>query len=186
MPWVPGCVAVMSGRCGSLCYLAMSVLQPGFLAFIPAVQRRLAGISQPMDTAAIDPSRSYSFSAISSCSFVYIQLPPSGVQLFFRSPEPGAIKEECLRFSPGVVSAINWFINMLTNLGNAIIVLTPVYYPFLNAVKNNGRRLLCSDLINRRGLCSIDLEISKERYPKTALFSPLPITSWVEYGREMS
>ena len=32
-------------RCISLCYLAMSVLQSGFLAFIPAVQRRLAGIS---------------------------------------------------------------------------------------------------------------------------------------------
>ena len=79
-----------------------------------------------------------------------------------------AIKEESLRFSPGVVSAINWFINMLTNPGDAIIVLTPVYYHFHNAVKKNGRGLLCSDLINRGGLYSIDLEILKEKYPKTA------------------
>ena len=54
---------------------------------------------------------------------------------------------------------------MLTNPGDAIIVLTPVYYPFLNAVKKNGRGLLCSDLINRGGLYSIDLEILKEKYP---------------------
>lgn len=67
-----------------------------------------------------------------------------------------AVKEEWLRFSPGVVPAINWLVNVLTGPGDAIAVLTPVYYPFMNAVKNNGRRLVCSDLINDNGVYSID------------------------------
>lgn len=68
------------------------------------------------------------------------------------------VKEEWLRFSHGVVPAINWFVNVLTQPGDAIAVLTPVYYPFMNAVKNNGRRLVCSDLINDNGAYTIDYD----------------------------
>ena len=67
-------------------------------------------------------------------------------------------KREWLRFSPGVVPAINWLIRILTKPGDSVIVLTPVYYPFLNAVRDNERRLVCSDLINRNGVYSVDFE----------------------------
>ena len=67
-------------------------------------------------------------------------------------------KREWLRFSPGVVPAINWLIRILTEPGDSVIVLTPVYYPFLNAIRDNGRRLVCCDLINNNGVYSVDFE----------------------------
>ena len=58
-----------------------------------------------------------------------------------------AVSREHIRFSPGVVAALNWFVQLMTAPGDAVIVLTPVYYPFLNAVKDNGRKLVMCDLI---------------------------------------
>ena len=68
------------------------------------------------------------------------------------------IKKEWIRFSPGVVAGFHWLVQMLTEPGEAVIVNTPVYYPFLNAVKNNNRRLICSDLICDGGHYQINYE----------------------------
>ena len=43
---------------------------------------------------------------------------------------------------------------------------TPVYYPFLHAVENNNRRLICSELINDGGRYYIDFEDFEERIVK--------------------
>ncbi len=66
------------------------------------------------------------------------------------------VQKNWLRFSPGVVSAFNWIIQFMTKPNDAVIVTTPVYYPFMNAVKDNGRRLITSDLINTDGIYTID------------------------------
>ena len=66
------------------------------------------------------------------------------------------VKEEWLRFAPGVVPAFNWFLQVFTEPGDAVIVQTPVYYPFMHAVKNNSRRLVCCDLINTGGIYTVD------------------------------
>lgn len=68
------------------------------------------------------------------------------------------VKREWIRFSPGVVSGFNWIVQMMTNPKDPVIVLTPVYYPFLYAVTNNDRTLITSDLINDHGTYSIDFE----------------------------
>lgn len=66
------------------------------------------------------------------------------------------VKREWLRFAPGVVAAFNWMIQMLTKKGDAVIVMTPVYCPFLQAVTNNERKLIASDLVNENGNYTID------------------------------
>lgn len=68
------------------------------------------------------------------------------------------VEKEWIRFSPGVVAGFHWLIQILTKPGESVIMNTPVYYPFLDAVKNNGRRLICSDLINQNGTYYIDYE----------------------------
>ena len=68
------------------------------------------------------------------------------------------VKREWIRFSPGVVSGFNWIVQMMTNPKDPVIVLAPVYYPFLYAVTNNDRTLITSDLINDHGTYSIDFE----------------------------
>ena len=68
------------------------------------------------------------------------------------------VKKEWIRFSPGVVAGFHWLVQILTDEKDAVIVNTPVYYPFLDAVKNNHRTLICSDLKNENGIYTIDFD----------------------------
>lgn len=98
---------------------------------------------------------------ISQGVFGYYKIPDSYYQSFInweRQYHSYDVQKEWLRFSPGVVAAFNWIIQFMTKPADAVIVLTPVYYPFLHAVQNNGRRLITSDLINTSGAYTIDFE----------------------------
>ncbi len=92
--------------------------------------------------------------------FGYYTAPDSYYNAFINwEKEHGyAVKREWIRFSPGVVSGFNWIVQMMTKPKDPVIVLTPVYYPFLYAVTNNDRTLITSDLLNNYGVYSIDFE----------------------------
>jgi len=66
------------------------------------------------------------------------------------------IRKEWIHFSPGVVPAFNWMIQILSQPGDAIIVQTPVYYPVLEAVQNNERTLVKSKLVVKDGRYAVD------------------------------
>lgn len=66
------------------------------------------------------------------------------------------IDKEWVRFSPGVVPAIYWMINAFTKPADACLILTPVYYPFHNAVKDTERKLVTVDLKNDKGYYTMD------------------------------
>jgi cysteine-S-conjugate beta-lyase len=68
------------------------------------------------------------------------------------------INKEWMRFSTGVVVALYWFVNAFTKPNDSVMIITPVYYPFHFAVKDNGRKLVTSELINTDGLYTIDYE----------------------------
>lgn len=72
------------------------------------------------------------------------------------------VKKDWIRFGTGVVNSIYCLINIFTKPGDAIIIQTPVYYPFHNAVKDNGRRLICSELVNTNGYYTIDFNRFEE------------------------
>jgi len=93
--------------------------------------------------------------------FGYYRIPDSYYDSFInweKTYHNYEVKRDWIRFSPGVVSALNWILKFMTNPQDAAIVLTPVYYPFLNAIKDNGRRLIESDLVNENGVYHIDFE----------------------------
>ena len=68
------------------------------------------------------------------------------------------LKKEWIRVSPGVVSALYWMVNMFTEKNDSVIIMTPVYYPFHNCVKDSGRNLVKCDLIYDKGTYRIDYE----------------------------
>ncbi len=71
------------------------------------------------------------------------------------------IRPEWLIKTPGVVPAINIAVKALTKEGDGILINQPVYYPFLNAIIKNGRKLINSPLVLKDGhyeLDFIDLE----------------------------
>ncbi|MBP1042946.1 pyridoxal phosphate-dependent aminotransferase [Vagococcus sp. BWB3-3] len=67
------------------------------------------------------------------------------------------IQKDWVRFSTGIVTALYWFVNIFTKENDAVMIQTPVYYPFHNAVKDNNRQLVTSELINTDGSYTMDL-----------------------------
>mgnify|MGYP004566171593 CR=1 FL=1 len=68
------------------------------------------------------------------------------------------VDREIIRFSPGVVAGFNWLLRVVTVPIDNVLVMTPVYYPFYDAVENNGRKLTEFSLDNNAGRYSIDFD----------------------------
>ncbi|WP_153732329.1 MalY/PatB family protein [Sporosarcina obsidiansis] len=93
--------------------------------------------------------------------FGYTYVPESYYEAFInweRERHGYEVKKEWMRFSTGVVTALYWFVNAFTKPEDAVIILSPVYYPFSNAVKDTGRKLVNSELVNTDGKYTIDFE----------------------------
>ena len=60
--------------------------------------------------------------------------------------------------TPGVVFAISCAIHAFTSESDAVIIQTPVYYPFKNMIELNHRRLVTSSLYEEKGRYYIDFE----------------------------
>lgn len=68
------------------------------------------------------------------------------------------LKPEWLRFDTGVVNSIYAMVNWLTKPGDAVLIMEPVYYPFINAIKDNNRELVSVDLKLMQEGWQIDFE----------------------------
>ncbi len=80
------------------------------------------------------------------------------------------INKEWLHFSPGVVPALAFAVQVYTNPGDEVIIQPPVYFPFFSAVKNNNRVLVENPLVLKDGRYYFDLEdLKKKITPKTKL-----------------
>jgi len=66
------------------------------------------------------------------------------------------VKKEWIQFSPGIVSALNYIVQAFTAAGDSILIQSPVYYPFTNAIVNNHRRLVRNDMIETDHQYTID------------------------------
>ena len=72
------------------------------------------------------------------------------------------VKRAWMRFAPGVVPAFNWLVQILAGEGEAVAVMQPVYYPFMKAVENNGRRLVNCPLLHTDRGYEMDYESFEE------------------------
>lgn len=68
------------------------------------------------------------------------------------------IQKEWIVTSSGVVSALYDSVKAFTEKEDGVIVFTPVYYPFYNAIKSNGRKIVECPLIENEGKYAIDFE----------------------------
>ncbi|EIW13219.1 cystathionine beta-lyase [Lactiplantibacillus pentosus KCA1] len=68
------------------------------------------------------------------------------------------LKRDWIRFGSGVVNSLYALVNILTQSGDGVLILTPVYYPFFNAVRANHRQLVTSELRNDQGHYTIDFD----------------------------
>jgi len=91
----------------------------------------------------------------------YSFTPDSYYDAFFNWEEQRhglTLKKDWIRFGTGVVNSLYALVNTYTQPGDGVLILTPVYYPFFNAVQDNHRQLVTSELINAHGSYSIDFD----------------------------
>jgi len=75
-------------------------------------------------------------------------------------------KKEWYTGTPGVVPALIFSILAFSHPGDEIIVQTPVYYPFFNAIEKNGRKIVENPLIYENGKYLMDFEDLKKKISK--------------------
>ena len=114
-----------------------------------------------MDFAAPECVREALRSAADFGTFGYDFPPPDYHDAFMaweRDRHGLNVERDWIRFSPGVVTGFFWLVKMLTEPGDAVLIQSPVYYPFMSAVEDQGRRLVRSELVNTNGVYTIDFE----------------------------
>lgn len=67
------------------------------------------------------------------------------------------IHREWVVFTPGVVPALHMLVRAFTQPGDQVIIQTPVYYPFFNAIRTNNREILDNPLRPQNGQYLMDL-----------------------------
>lgn len=68
-----------------------------------------------------------------------------------------ALAHDNILFSPGVVPSLALMMHIFTNAGDAVLVNTPIYTPFMTKVNQNARTLMTSDLREVDGKYYLDL-----------------------------
>ncbi|MDD3078049.1 MAG: PatB family C-S lyase [Paludibacter sp.] len=74
------------------------------------------------------------------------------------------LKKEWIGFLPGIVPGLAFTVQSLTSPGDEVIVQPPVYYPFFNVVKNNGRTLVYNQLKKIDGKYVMDYDDLEKRF----------------------
>ena len=81
------------------------------------------------------------------------------------------VKRDWVGFLPGIVPGLAFAVQSLTNVGDEIIVQSPVYYPFFHVIENNNRVLVNNQLKEVDGKYVMDLEDLEQKFTsKTKLF----------------
>ena len=71
------------------------------------------------------------------------------------------VKREWITYSAGIVGAIAFCVQGMTEPGDAIAIMTPVYHPFAHIIEDNGRKPVHTCLIQ---------EDEKQRQPACQCF----------------
>jgi len=80
------------------------------------------------------------------------------------------IKKEWIVFTAGVVNGLYTAVGAFTNPGDEVVVQPPVYYPFLNAVKDNGCQVLYNHLLFDGERYAMDLANLEELFKPVTTF----------------
>jgi cystathionine beta-lyase len=68
------------------------------------------------------------------------------------------VRREWVIKTPGVVFALALAVRAFTRPGDAVLIQRPVYYPFSEVIKDNGREAVSNSLVLRNGRYDIDFE----------------------------
>lgn len=105
---------------------------------------------------------------------------------FFKRRFDCDIKEDWIVYSPSVMYSVSLLIRLLSDNGDKVVVLKPMYDAFFSVIQDNNRVLVESELKNINGRFEINFEDFEKRVKEAKLFllcSPHNPTGrvWNEY-----
>lgn len=82
------------------------------------------------------------------------------------------INREWICYTPGIVPAVNYIIKAFCRTGDKVIIQNPVYYPFAQAIVNNGAQVVTNPLKREGNQYVMDYEDfeAKAKDPRVKLF----------------
>lgn len=98
--------------------------------------------------------------------FGYGILPPEYYQTvagWMRRRHGCEVKPEWITYTAGVVPALNYAVQAATQLGDEVMLNTPIYHPFYQAVEEQGRTLVKSPLREKDLYYTFDFEDMERR-----------------------
>jgi cystathionine beta-lyase len=80
------------------------------------------------------------------------------------------VTREQILFTPGVVPAISYLIQAFTEEGDGVLIQSPVYYPFYSVIRQNKRKLLINQLVEKDNYYFIDFDDFEKKVSQARLF----------------
>lgn len=114
-----------------------------------------------MDFRCAEPVCEAIRNAVDMGVFGYTKFTPSYYDALikrFKEKWKWQIEKEWIMFSPGVVGAIAYCVQGLTQPGDGIVLPVPMYHPFAHLIKDNGREILRSPLKNEDNYFTLDYD----------------------------
>lgn len=90
--------------------------------------------------------------SISSESYI------ESIQSWFESRHDWNIPSQWISQSPGIVTTLSLAVDLFSEPGAEVILQSPVYYPFYDVIKLNGRKVADNPLVIRNGRYEMDYE----------------------------
>ncbi|MGL5625275.1 MalY/PatB family protein [Cetobacterium sp.] len=82
----------------------------------------------------------------------------SSVITWYKKKFNVTLEKEWILYSNGIVPALNYIVQEFCQKGDNVIIQTPVYYPFSQAIENNGLKVLNNNLLLKNGKYEIDYQ----------------------------
>ncbi|MCL5957725.1 MAG: pyridoxal phosphate-dependent aminotransferase, partial [Chloroflexi bacterium] len=97
----------------------------------------------------------------------YTMRPPSYFEAiigWMRRRHDWRIEKEWITFSPGVVPGLNLSVMSFSHPGDKVLIQSPVYFPFFNVIRNNGRQIVDNPLRPENGRYVMDLAALEKKF----------------------
>ncbi|NHJ04650.1 MAG: pyridoxal phosphate-dependent aminotransferase [Candidatus Heimdallarchaeota archaeon] len=73
------------------------------------------------------------------------------------------IEKDWILYSPGIVPAVKFLIQIFTKPGDGVIIQEPVYYPFKSSIEENGRKVINNELLLENSSYKMDFKDLEEK-----------------------
>ena len=85
------------------------------------------------------------------------------LQKWFREKFDWEVQESWLHNTPGVVFALSAAVRATTEVGDHVLVMPPVYYPFYRVIEDNDRNIIKSELTYENGRYTMNFSDIEEK-----------------------